>query len=58
MYLTKKQLAEKLNVSIPTIDRNMKKGMTFYKVGKSVRFQLEESERWLFEKQNEEVKNG
>jgi excisionase family DNA binding protein len=45
--LTKKELAAKLKLSIPTIDRLMKKGMPFFKIGKSVRFDEEIVNEWL-----------
>lgn len=48
--LTKKELAAKLKLSIPTIDRLMKKGMPFFKIGKSVRFEEEEVLKWLKER--------
>lgn len=44
--LSKKQLAEELNISVPTVDRNMKRGMPFMKLGKSVRFDLEAVVKW------------
>jgi excisionase family DNA binding protein len=48
--LTKKELAAKMKLSIPTIDRLMKKGMPFFKIGKSVRFEEEEVLKWLKER--------
>jgi len=43
---TKKEIAETLKLSIPTIDRLMKKGMPYYKIGRSVRFKEEEVLEW------------
>jgi len=51
--LTKKELAEKLKVSIMTINRHMKTGLPFYKVGKSVRFDYEEVKKYLKDKGSE-----
>ena len=45
--LTKKEIADHYKVSIPTIDRLMKEGLPFTKIGKSVRFNLETVEDWL-----------
>lgn len=45
----KKELAKHFNVSIPTIDRLMKDGMPYYKIGRLVRFKLEEVENYLKE---------
>lgn len=52
--LTKEELAEELKVSIPTIDRQMKIGMPHIKIGKAVRFELDEVVKWLKDKGNEE----
>lgn len=48
--LNKKQLAEKLNISIPMIDKLMKNGMPKIKIGKSVRFEYEEVLKWIKER--------
>lgn len=46
--LSKKELSKELSVSIATIDRYMKCGMPFHKIGKKlVRFYLEEVQEWL-----------
>ncbi len=46
--LTKKQLAKELSISVPTIDKYMKQGMPYHKLGvKLVRFYLEEVKEWL-----------
>lgn len=52
--LTKKELAEELRISIPTIDRQLKLGMPHVNIGKAVRFELDEVVKWLKEKSNEE----
>lgn len=49
--LTKKELAEELKISIPTIDRQLKLGMPCVKIGKAVRFELDEVVKWLKEKE-------
>ena len=48
--LNKKQLAKKLNISIPMIDKLMKNGMPKIKIGKSVRFEYEEVLKWIKER--------
>jgi len=48
IMLTKKQLAKELSISVPTIDKYMKQGMPYHKLGvKLVRFYLEEVKEWL-----------
>lgn len=47
--LTKKQLAEKLKVSVYTIDRLRKKGLPAVKVGSNIRFDYEDVAKWLKE---------
>ena len=51
--LDKKEIAAHYKVSVPTIDRLMTQGLPFTKIGKSVRFDLEEVKIWLAEKQEE-----
>lgn len=49
--LSKKELAKELSISIPTIDRYMKQGMPYHKVGKRlVRFYLKEVMEWIEKK--------
>lgn len=49
--LTKKQLSKELSISITTIDRYMKQGMPYHKLGeKLVRFYLQEVTEWLLKK--------
>ena len=48
--LSKKELAQELNVSQMTINRLMAKGLPYIKVGKQVRFVLEEVIEWLKER--------
>lgn len=45
--LTKKELAAHFKISIPTIDRLMTQGLPYTKIGRSVRFNLEEVTQWL-----------
>lgn len=45
--LTKKELSDWLKISIPTIDRWMAKGLPYTKVGKIVRFEKEDVEKWM-----------
>lgn len=45
---TKQELAEYLKVTIPTIDRYMKKGMPYIKLPTgTVRFDISEVEKWI-----------
>jgi excisionase family DNA binding protein len=46
-WLTKPQLAERLNVSVRWIDKQRTEGMPCHKWGGVVRFRLSEVERWL-----------
>ena len=48
--LKKKELAEKLNISVPMVDKLMREGMPRIKIGKSVRFELVEVVKWLKER--------
>lgn len=48
--LNKKELAEKLKVSIVTINRLLAKGLPNIKVGTSVRFDYDEVINWLKER--------
>ena len=51
MYLTKKQIAEKIGVSVATINNYMKAGLPYYKIGtRIVRFKLDEVEKWIKER--------
>lgn len=47
--LTKKELAEKLNVSVPTVDRLLKDGIPRIYIRGAVRFDFEEAVAWLKE---------
>lgn len=48
--LKKKELADKLKISVPMVDKLMREGLPRIKIGKSVRFEYEEVVRWLKEK--------
>jgi excisionase family DNA binding protein len=48
--LDKKELAEWLGISIPTIDRWRKDGLPFIQTGKLVRFQKTKVQSWLDER--------
>jgi len=46
--ITKKELAQQLKISVPTVDRNMAKGMPYIKLPTgAVRFELENVMKWL-----------
>jgi excisionase family DNA binding protein len=49
-WLTKLQLAKRLNVSVRWIDLQRNEGMPCHKWGGIVRFRLSEVERWLEER--------
>lgn len=51
--LKKKELADKLKISVPMVDKLMREGLPRIKIGKSVRFEYEEVVRWLKEKGKE-----
>lgn len=47
-YLTKSDVATMLDITIPTVDRYMKKGLPYYKLnGYLVRFKEEEVREWI-----------
>lgn len=48
--LKKKELADKLKISVPMVDKLMREGLPRIKIGKSVRFEYDEVVRWLKEK--------
>lgn len=45
--VTKKEICEIYAISLPTVNRMMKRGMPYYKVGKLVRFYPEEVKEWI-----------
>lgn len=47
VMLTKTELAEALKISMMSVNRHMKKGMPYYKVGELVRFDLDEVLDWF-----------
>lgn len=51
--LKKKELADKLKISVPMVDKLMREGLPRIKIGKSVRFEYEEVVSWLKEKGKE-----
>ena len=53
MYLTSKELQEKLKISLATVDRLIKKGMPVLKVGGQKRFIEKEVLEWLRNRQGE-----
>jgi len=46
ILLTKKELAKTLNISVSKIDYDIKRGLPFVKLGKSIRFQLEQVKKY------------
>jgi len=52
--INKKELAEILKVSVPTVERYMRSGMPYMKLATgSVRFEIEEVKKWAYEKKGE-----
>ena len=49
VYLRSKDLEQKYQVSRATIDNWKKAGMPFLKIGRSVRFDETEVEKWILE---------
>ena len=55
MFLKKKEVAERLGISVSSVNNYMRQGMPYYKIGsKLVRFNPEDVEKWLKEKANNE----
>ena len=52
VLINKKEIAQKTGMSITSIDRLMTKGLPYYKLGKSVRFEYDKVLEWI-KKQNE-----
>ena len=50
VYLRSKDLEQKYQVSRATIDNWKKQGMPFIKIGRSVRFDEKEIEKWIRER--------
>jgi excisionase family DNA binding protein len=48
--LSKKEAAERFKISEATLDRLRKRGLPFYQVGKKIRFDEDDLEKW-FKKQ-------
>jgi len=51
VFINKKELAERLSISIITLDRQRKKGLPFHKLGGRIVFVYDEVAEWI-------VKNG
>lgn len=47
MLLNKKEIAKELHLSVSMIDKLMTKGMPYIKIGKAVRFDVEEVKNWV-----------
>jgi len=50
VYLTSKDLEKKYQISRSTVDNWKKEGLPFIKIGRSVRFDEKEVERWINER--------
>ena len=53
VYLRSKDLEQKYQVSRATIDNWKKQGMPYLKIGRSVRFDEAEVEKWIRERFNQ-----
>lgn len=49
-WVKKSILAERLNISVPMVDKLMREGMPKIKIGKSVRFDYDEVLKWIKER--------
>jgi len=47
VFINKKELAEKLSISVITIDRQRKKGLPFHKLGGKIVFIYDEVAEWI-----------
>ena len=47
VYLTSKDLEKKYQISRSTVDNWKKEGLPFIKIGRSVRFDEKEVEKWI-----------
>ena len=50
VYLTSKDLERKYQISRSTVDNWKKEGLPFIKIGRSVRFDEKEVEKWINER--------
>jgi len=55
--LTKQEMAVKLKISIPTLDKLRKDGLPTIKVGESIRFDENEVDVWLKAQREKEQKD-
>jgi excisionase family DNA binding protein len=46
-WMTRSQLAAYLGVSLPTVNRHMKEGMPYSRLGEQPRFHKSDIDRWL-----------
>lgn len=51
--LNKKELAQKLSISVSMVNKLLTQGMPRINIGKSVRFEYEEVVKWIKERQNQ-----
>ena len=52
--LTKKEVCKLLQISLPTLNRYTKQGLTYYKHGYFVRFKKKDVDKWI----NSRIKKG
>ncbi len=45
--LTKQDIMEIYHISLPSVDRYMKMGLPYYKIGRKVRFKAKEVEEYM-----------
>ena len=51
--LNKKELAQKLSISVSMVNKLLTQGMPRINIGKSIRFEYEEVVKWIKERQNQ-----
>lgn len=50
MLLNKQEIAKELRLSVSMVDKLMKQGLPFIKIGKSVRFDCEQVKKWVLQR--------
>ena len=50
--IKKEDLAKELNISLSMVDKLIAQGCPKYKIGKAVRFDIDEVKNWIKEKNN------
>lgn len=56
-YITTEELSQRLQVTRQTLNNWRKQGLPFIKIGRAVRFDMDEVNKWI-EEQNSEASEG